>query len=331
MMNSEFLDGVLLRRRAALKALAALSAAAVTPAALAKKSEDVERFDYSDPYDNVYAFGKVWAGYGAPQYGAYHGIMYGRAGGKRHKPLFGYTGTGVMQARINSDRSVSIRGKETGFFTDLATGDILEEWLNPYTGERVKPFNFLNEVGATLTAEMPKYAFGKPDDEPTLMNKGSLQAGADTIPFLLPFENYGDDLLFTWDYAHGYTNPVTREKWPKASTGVKISPSEHFTFRVSKSELEDRSIPSSRFVAGFTRVSEWWPWMKMGGHKYQDGIIFGRMHSHKGLPGYQDLPPRLLAYLEKNYPEYLEVPADWNPRKPAGTWEKYAAEVAPEV
>jgi len=334
-MNSDFINRLILNRRDALKAFAGLSALAVGNQSFAQEnksdsSNNIKALDYSNPHDNLYAFGKIWAGFEEPQYGAYHGIMYGRAGGKRHEPLFGYTGTGVMQAKFDEDSNLLIRGKETGFFTDLATGEILEEWLNPYTNELVKPFNFLNEVGAKLTTEMPRHFFGTANDDPTLMNKGTHIEQDGKIPFILPFETYGEDLLLAWDYAHGYTNPVTKDKWPKAHTGAQISPSEHFTFRMSKQEIEDRSLPSSRFVAGFSRVSEWWPWMMMGGSEFQDGIIFGRMFSHKGLPGYQDIPKKVLAYLEKNHPESLEIPEQWGNLRPKGTWEKYAEQVPPE-
>ena len=334
-MNSDFINRLILNRRDALKTFAGLSALAVGNQSFAQEnkstnSNNLKALDYSNPHDNLYAFGKIWAGFEEPQYGAYHGIMYGRAGGKRHEPLFGYTGTGVMQAKFDEDSNLLIRGKETGFFTDLATGEILEEWLNPYTNELVKPFNFLNEVGAKLTTEMPRHFFGTANDDPTLMNNGTHIEQDGKIPFILPFETYGEDLLLAWDYAHGYTNPVTKDKWPKAHTGAQISPSEHFTFRMSKQEIEDRSLPSSRFVAGFSRVSEWWPWMMMGGSEFQDGIIFGRMFSHKGLPGYQDIPKKVLAYLEKNHPESLEIPEQWGNLRPKGTWEKYAEQVPPE-
>lgn len=340
-MRSELIDGLFLKRRNALKALAGMSAMAVGGSlfaedrpALASVLTSSDPFDYSNPYDNIYAFGKMWAGFDEPQYGAYHGVMYGRVDGKRSEALFGYTGTGVMQARTEDSGNVFIRGKETGFFTDLATGEILEEWLNPYTGERVKPFNFINTVGVRLTADIPRFAFGGVTDEPTVMNEGMNQSGgADDgkIPFILPFESYGDDLLLGWDYAHGYQNPVTVDRWPKAHTGVQISPSEHFTIRVSKAQMEDRSAASCRFVSGFMRVSEWWPWMRMGGSGYEDGVLFGRMHSHKGLPGYQDIPAKLLAYIEKHHPESLELPSGWVETRPVGTWENYADQVPPET
>ncbi len=338
-MKSTLVDHLILGRREALVGLAGASMLAVTGCASAKAPLNApsssEKIDFANPYDNIFAFGKIWGGFDKPQYGAYHGTMYARIPGHKHQPLFGYTGTGVMESRVEPNGHVSIRGKETGFFTDLATGDILEEWYNPYTEEWVKPFNFINTVGTTLTTEIPRFAFGGATDVPTIMNDGmntvtSKDPNA-VIPFILPFESYGDDLLLGWDYAHGYKNPVTKDKWPKAHTGDYISPSEHFTFRMSKAALVDKSVPSIRFVAGFTRVADWWPWMLMGGNKYQNGTLFGRMVSHKGLDGYQDIPPKVLAYIEKHHPESLEVQKDWSHHRPAGTWEKYASDVPPEV
>ena len=48
----------------------------------------------------------------------------------------------------------------------------------------------------------------------------------------------------------------------------------------------------------------------MGGTPYADGSLFGRMFSHKGLPGTDDVPPKVLAYIEKNAPEFLEIPRE---------------------
>ncbi len=49
-----------------------------------------------------------------------------------------------------------MRGKETGFFYDLRTGEVIETWDNPFTGETVEVFPFLNDkIGGELTLEMP--------------------------------------------------------------------------------------------------------------------------------------------------------------------------------
>jgi hypothetical protein len=288
--------------------------------------------DFDNPRDNLYAFGKIWAGYDEPQVGGFHGLMYGRIGTQRLIPLFGYTGTGIMHSKIDDDGNMWIRGKETGYFTDLATGDILETWDNPWTGDTVEVFNFYNPaMGGKLTAEMPRFAMGAAKDDATLMNEGTHVDQSGMVPFVLPFDTFGDDLMLAWDYAHEYTNPVTPEHWPKASTGPRISPSEHFTFSMSLEQMQDRSEASIRYQAGFSRLSQWWPWMRMGGNEFQDEVLFGRMFSHKGLPDYGDVPPKVLAYIEKHAPEYLEVPDYWPEVLPKGTWEAFAEEVPKEV
>jgi hypothetical protein len=321
-MNSELVKGLFAGRSSATEALIAAKAC--------------KALNFEDPYENLYAFGKIWGGYDAPVLSGFHGLMYARIGAQRLVPLFGYTGTGCMQSKVDQDGNVWIRGKETGYFTDLATGDILETWKNPWTGKTVEVFNFYNPaMGGKLTAEMPRFAMGAARDDATLMNDGTHRAQdgkPGKVPFILPFETYGDDLMLAWDYAHEYTNPVTPEGWPEASTGPRISPSEHFTFCMSLAEMQDRSVPTSRFVAGFSRLSQWWPWMRMGGHELaESGVVFGRMFSHKGLKGPGDIPPKVLAYIEKHAPTYLTVPNDWPNVIPHGTWEAFANEVPPET
>jgi hypothetical protein len=329
-MSSLFLQGLLKRTPNAIESLSQLSNGRAK-AVRTSSAGAAPSLDFEDPYDNLYAFGKIWAGYDEPQIGAFHGLMYGRIGDARLIPLFGYTGTGVMQSKIDDGGNMWIRGKETGYFTDLATGDIMETWDNPWTGETVEVFNFYNPaMGGKLTAQMPRFAMGAAKDDATLMNEGTHVDQAGMVPFVLPFEVFGDDLMLAWDYAHEYTNPVTPEKWPKASTGDRISPSEHFTFAMSLEQMQDRSAAAVRYQAGFSRVSQWWPWMRMGKHEYKDEVLFGRMFSHKGLSDFGDVPPKILAYIEKHCPEYLEPPDYWPEVLPKGTWEAFAEEVPPE-
>ena len=156
-MTSELVNGLFVNRRSAMAALAATGAGLMTIGKPARAATG-KPLDFNNPYDNLYAFGKIWGGYDEPVLSGFHGLMYARIGAKRAMPLFGYTGTGVMQSKIDSDGNCWIRGKETGFFTDLATGDILDTWKNPFTGETVKVFNFYNRnMGGKLTAEVKKY------------------------------------------------------------------------------------------------------------------------------------------------------------------------------
>jgi hypothetical protein len=283
------------------------------------------QLDLTLPRDNLYAFAKMWSTLSdEPVLSSFHGVMFANIAGRKSVPLFGYAGTGLFQSKILANGHVRLRGKETGFFTDLSSGEVLRHWHNPFTGQSVDVFNFLNDrVRGELTTEMPRFAFGSADDEPTLMNANSAGAASDTVPFVLPWEMFGDRVHLGWDYCHGYRNPVDRKRWPKASTGDFINPSEHFYFTTSLRELADRDNPSARYTAGFTRVSPWWPWMLMG-QSDVEGVLFGRMISVKADGCPDDVPRAIYDYVEKHHADYLEAPTDWDDGHPLGTWEAYA-------
>ena len=46
------------------------------------------------------------------------------------------------------------------------------------------------------------------------------------------------------------------------------------------------------------------------------------------MDGVENLPPEVLAYTEKHYPQYLEAPTEWQEPN-LTTWETYAAERTP--
>jgi hypothetical protein len=331
-----FVKDAVLGRRAALATLAgfAITAGATLPAtAAARHKARRVPLDYANPVDNLYAFGKIWGGYETPVLGGFHGLMYLRIPQKRLIPVFGYAGTGVILAQHDPSGFLAIKSRETGYFTDLRSGEILEYWDNPFTGERCEVYHFYNElIAGKLTTEVPKFAYGAAGDTPTVMNEGTVFPDENgRYPFRLPFTQYGDDIMLQWDYAHEYTNPVTPEGWPTYSTGARITPSEHFVMYASARELEDRSLPSVRMRAGFSRLSECWPWMRMGRHEYRGLTLFGRMHSHKGLAGPGDIAPKVLAYIEKHAPEYLTLPDRWeSDNKRVETWGAFVQDVPPE-
>jgi hypothetical protein len=335
-MSSQFLSEAVIGRRAALAALSGLCAGGMAQPAAARPRNRRATLDWSDPRDNLYAFGKIWSGYDGPVIGGFHGLMYARLPGQRLIPLFGYEGTGVLEAKIAENGDLMIKSRETGYFTDLRTREVLEFWDNPFTGERVEVYHFYNDLLAgRLSTEIPTFVINGDVASKTRMNEGTMFPDANgKYPFILPFEQFGDDIALAWDYAHAYRNPVTPEGWPKASTGARITPSEHFTFVVNREEVEDRGRPTARMRAGFSRQSEPWPWMRMGGHALaKDMVVFGRMTSLKGLKGVDDVPRKVLIYIEKNAPHYLEMPPGWGARRNVrlDTWSCYAMDVPPEV
>jgi hypothetical protein len=340
-MQSILFRDALLGRRAALGALAGITAGVIgsgsAPAAAKPvRSKRFAALDFTNPIDNLYAFGKIWSSYEKPIIGCFHGLMYMRIPGKRLVPVFNFVGTGTSQVEFDPQGSLRIKSREVGLFTDIRTGEVLEYWDNPLTGERCEVYHFYNNLlSGTLTTEVPRYFVGNSGDAPTVMNDGTVFPDENgKLPFRLPFTRVGDDLLLSWDYAHEYTNPVSPVGWPNYSTGPKITPSEHFMMYASLSEVENRDLPTARMRAGFSRMSECWPWMRMGKHEHRNLTLFGRLHSHKGLPGTAEVLPKVLAYIEKHAPEYLTLPQGWEPRRSNArleTWGAFSQDVPPET
>jgi hypothetical protein len=288
--------------------------------------------DLTDPRDNLYAFAKMWGTFGdEPHLSTFHGAMYASVGTRRLMPLVGYAGTGVTKCRFLDNGTLQLRGKETGYFYDLASGDVIDTWENPFTGRTVEVYHFLNDrIGGELTTTMPKLHVGDDPDHGVEMNEFAPKDDDGTTPFVLPWAAYGDELLLEWDYAHEYPNPVTPSGWPQASTGPVINPSEHFTIFTSRAEMEDRDRPSAHFRAGFSRLSPFWPWMRMGGSGVE-GVMFGRLFSRTTHRGFDDVPPKILARIEHDCPDYLEFPTDWDMGPILSTWEAFARDVPREV
>ena len=202
-MYSNFINSLHIDKRNTLKLLtgAGLATASSVPIAFGRGgARPTGALDYNDPYDNLYAFGKAWSGYEEPVIGAFHGLMYGRVGGRRMVPLFGFTGTGTLLCQIADNGDLQRKSRETGYFTDLRTGDILEQWDNPWTGERVDVYHFYNDISIRRSGpEIPIFLMGVDNESPTLMNEGTVFPNEDGIyPFLLPFQQFGDDLMLAW-------------------------------------------------------------------------------------------------------------------------------------
>lgn len=311
----------------------AAAAAIATPAAAhtaGSSGTNIRPLDIEDARENLYGFAKVWGTIGPKAVlSGYQGVQYALVGTKRAVPVFGYAGFGNIRNTIMPDGSVKVRGKECGYFTDLATGEIIDHWDNPWTGERVEVFPFLNDrFRGTLGLTRKVYRVG--DSETVNNAMGEPSKPTEPEPFRLPWQIIGDQYLLGWDYAHEYTNPVTPEGWPKASTGRRVNPSEHFTIFTPRNEVDDRSLETARFHAGFMRQAPWWPWMMMG-QSGVHGVLFGRMHSYQITGGPEDVPPAVLKRVERDRPDLFDEPTDGPEEGVRGTLEAYVEEVPPEV
>lgn len=281
--------------------------------------------DLSDPREHLYGFAKMWGTVGpTPVISAYQGTQYAVIGKQRARPMFGFYGFANVRNVVNPDGSIKVMGKECGYFVDLDSGAIMDHWDNPWTGERVEIYDFINtEFRGSLGLTRKVFEV---NGSKTVNN----DAGSADAPFTLPWQTVGDQYLLGWDYAHEYTNPVTPEGWPKASSGRTVNPSEHFVLYTPRAEIDDRSLPSARYTGGFMRQGPWWPWMKMG-QSGVDGVLIGRMHSYKITGTVDDIPRVVLDKAARDHPELFDPPTDGPDKGVVDTFGKYARDVPPEV
>ncbi len=340
------LDPVTRRGFLSLSAIAVPAATGAVGASIATQGFAATPLDFSDPFTNLYNYLKMVSTFAEePVFMGHTGVFYAKVGAKM-TPLFGYAGVVLQQARVAGD-AVEVRGKESTVYMDLASGEPLETWDNPFTGETVEVVNFVNRgLYAKLGTRWPSKAFsgaesnaffGSWSTDLTVSQdiSGTVESVEDadvTKPFLLPWSKAGNQYLVGMNMHLRTNNPITQEGWPKASSGPIVETNETLSYFVHAEELEDPDAPSAQFSAGFARSTPWMPFMRMG-ESGVEGSMFAMSHTYKAMAGIDDVPRGVVAYLEKNEPGQLEPYTEWAPAPGEfpSSWTYYAETVEPEV
>ena len=86
---------------------------------------------------------------GVTRYGMWEGYLYSRAPGEKDRQLFAVVGINTRQCERHVDpvrgagfRSIS---REIMVYLDPATGEIIDTWKNPWTGETVEVIHVAND------------------------------------------------------------------------------------------------------------------------------------------------------------------------------------------
>ncbi len=270
-------------------------------ASTAAASVDYSNLKYGDNLWNRDAFARLQGDLDLSKQktGWFSGTVTGVRPGERVKPLFGFEGFSKARLVDIGDGVYQKLLREVGFYTDLATGEVLESWENPYTGETVKvvpvandPFN--HEI-APYFPEPPSYG-GLNKDKPPKR------------PLLLNWREAGDNKVFLHSSIHlFYPSALQPEKWPRESSGPMNQVSEMFVYVIDREDLADPARTSVQYSGAWSRITPWLPWMLMGqaeGHCYYDCK----------MGGYDDMSvvsPKVVEYAKKHYPKYFDAPTEW--------------------
>jgi hypothetical protein len=317
MMYASLIDAITTRRGAIQSmagAAAMFGAMGGAQAATDKKASKREPIDFKDPAQNLKAFLKVSGDINPKneKVGWFGGTLYAVRGTDKLVPLIGVSGFGVMRIEPQGGNIYHVFNREFATYTDLKTGDILEQWKNPLTDEVVDVVPIKNKIVNAKVSPVMEQDF---------------DGHKVSFPFSPPWIVQGDKAFSLLEVHAAFPNPMKVDTWPRESAGPINRTSEMFQRMVSLSDLENPDLTSVDYVGTWTRVSPWLPWMLNG---QMDGHILYRCFMNRtGRP--ENLPKNLLTYVEKKYPEFLQAPGPETWGKPNdSSFTVYMAERKPQ-
>ena len=241
----------------------------------------------------------------------WEGRAYSRRQGERDRHLFDVEGmnTRACVTDTHPERGTGFRlvSRELLIYRDPATGEALATWENPWTGETVDVLHVANDP--VNFARYEKNARREPFRWSGRIEGGLWRQNA-TVPLFYP-------------------NPLGGAFQPEV--GGTYHATELFNFFGDAAQLLDSEISMADSHVGWSRISDWLPWMKMGG---REGAIY--MHtSGLRLSSWDALPERMKEEIAAHYPDYTEPPALDDDRPNVTSWIYYrrvreGSETAPD-
>jgi len=238
---------------------------------------------------------------GKQVYGYCTGPVCGVRPGEAVRTLFNFEVFSTIRVLRQTDGSYQRMTKEAIFYTDPKSGAVLDEWDNPYTGERVRVVDVHNDPYNWVIASTVQ-----PPAMPGVVSDGQAVAGGK--PFLGDWTWLGPETVVLTRDGHGwYPNRLDPAHWPRESSGPMIQASELFRYFIRKQDLED---PTKTFLpanGSWVRIQPWLPWMLMGtasGHVVYDGVF-------KSNPTPDTIPAPVMERIKTKYPSFLTAPTKW--------------------
>lgn len=291
----------------ALAATSLLGASPGTAAAVKRPGKAPDRsltgpfLDLTKPIGNMNAWARLLGNTDmkSTKYGFADGIIQGVRPGEAIRDLVGFKM--LSAARLLPHESGTGYRKilrEIGYYTDLKSGDILEEWRNPYLNETVRVVPIANDpFNHTITQYYPEPpAYG-----------GLNKAKPLNRPLMLDWRRRGDTLNLFSHINLFYPSALQPAKWPRENANAFNQVTEVFLYQIDWRGMQDRRKTSVEYEGTWSRTTPWLPWMLMGptpGH--------AQYHTLMGaVDDINQIDPKLVAYVEKHHPKYLQAPAKW--------------------
>ncbi len=263
------------------------------------EAAETQLFNFSKAEDNLTAWVKLTGSLesGKETCGYYKGEMaVVTSPEQKNIPILGYEGFGMSRKTLMPDGRWQNLHREISYYTDLRTGEILEEWINPLTEERVKVYPTNNDPVNSYYSTEFKQTFGEEGAQETV-----------TFPFILPWETFGDRCVVTFQVHTKWPSPFKKDKWPREYIGEWYKTSELFQVHFRMSEMNDPNRSKVYGSGAWFKEAPFMPWMLM--NNAPGRLIYNTKTF--SLESNEMLPKKIRDYTEKNYPKYLSAPTEW--------------------
>ena len=239
------------------------------------------------------------------------GDAFSRRQGERDKLLFRVEGMNVRAcvSHTHPERGEGYRmvSRELLIYRDPKSGEALNTWQNPWTGEVVDVLHVANDP-------VNHSAYARNRDGSPFTWSGMITEGQWRMNITVP--------LF-------YPNPLASNY--QKEIGGTYHATEMFNFFGRVDDLLDPETTTAARQVGWARISDWLPWMKMQG---REGVIY--MHtSGLRLSSWDALPVSMKEEIDTHYPDYRTPPPLDDDRVNVTSWMYYqrvaeGEEVAPD-
>lgn len=237
---------------------------------------------------------------GVTRYGIFEGRTYSRVPGEKDRLLFNVLGINVRQCGHLEDavrgegyRSVS---REIMVYMDPESGEIMDRWENPWTGEEIEVVHVANDP-----VNMRAPTFVMDADGKATMERN--------------FRLYGDVVVSSAEVPLFYPNPLGGEY--QKYVGGTYHAMEIFNTFYSAEKMLDRNVKSiGDSHLAWSRVAQWLPWLEMGS---RPGLM---VFNASGFSTFDKakIPSALVKILDERYPSYWTPPPTDDVRANETSW-----------
>ena len=229
----------------------------------------------------------------------WHGQAYGRRQGERDTHIFNVEGMNVRACSTISDpdrgEGFALVSREILLYLDKETGEPLATWDNPWTGKTVDVLHVANDP-----VNFESYTIGR-DGQPAVWS-GEVSDG-----------NWWQRSTFPlW-----YPNPLGGAF--QTEVGGTYHATELFNFFGRTEDLLDPNTTTAEVTVGWSRMSDWLPWMEMNG---REGLFWVHTAGAK-LASWDDMSETMKNEIRTHYPEYVAPPEQGDDRDNMTSWKYY--------